>query len=109
MTAHSERERDLAFMGWVKTLPCCLRRERDAGPCSSGGRTWSEADHAGERAGFRRADDDTCIPLCSRHHMDRTIRRGYFAGRPWAWMRAWCDEQIAYTQRLWDAWQSAPF
>lgn len=109
MTAHGERERDLAFMGWVKTLPCRLRHERGAGPCSAGGRDWSEADHAGKRAGFHRAPDDTCIPLCNRHHADRTCRRGYFAGLGWAEMRAWCDEQIAYVRRLWDAWQTVNF
>jgi hypothetical protein len=109
VTAHSERERDLAFMAFVKTLPCCLLHTPEAGPCSDRGRAWSEADHAGERPGFRRADDDTCIPMCNRHHRDRTERRGFFARRPWAWMRAWCDEQIANVRRLWAAWQTAPF
>ncbi len=94
-------------MAWVKSQRCVLARAGDAGPCSGG--AWSEADHAGERAGWRRADDATCIPLCSRHHRDRTERRGWFAGRPWEWMRAWCDEQIARTRAAWESWKSAPF
>lgn len=109
MTAHADRERDLAFMGWVKTQRCMLAREPFAGECSGGGWSWSEADHAGERAGWRRADDATCIPLCHRHHRDRTERRDWFAGRPWPWMRAWCDAAIATTRERWAAWQVAPF
>ncbi len=105
MTAHGERERDFAFMGWVKTQPCRLRELQDAaGACSGSG--WSEADHAGARAGFRRADDDTCIPLCNRHHRDRTTRRGYFAGRDWDWMRGWCDAAIAETRAAYASWEA---
>lgn len=94
-------------MAWVKTQRCLLARQHEAGPCSRG--AWSEADHAGERAGWRRADDDTCIPLCARHHRDRTERRGFFAGRPWAWMRAWCDAAIERTRSAWESWKTAPF
>ena len=106
MTAHSERTRDFAFMGWVKTQPCRLHDLPDAaGPCA-GFSAWAEADHAGERAGWRRAADDTCIPLCQRHHADRTERRGYFAGRDWEWMRRWCDAAIDETRAAWAAWQA---
>lgn len=109
MTRHSERERDFEYMAWVKTQPCRLRYVRAAGPCSEGSRAWAEADHAGERAGFRRGADEDTIPLCRRHHADRTTRRGFFAGRTWSWMRAWCDDEIAYVRAIWVAWKSAPF
>lgn len=106
MTSHAERERDFAFMGWVKTQPCRLAKLEDAAGRCGGTSSWSEADHAGERAGWRRADDDTCIPLCQLHHRDRTTRRGYFEGRDWAWMRAWCDTAIAETRAAWASWQA---
>jgi hypothetical protein len=107
VTSHSERERDYAYMEWVKTQPCLLRGKIDeAGRCSGG---WCEADHAGERAGWRRAADRTCIPLCARHHADRHHRRYYFAGWSWEQMRSWCDQSIITMLSHWDSWQRALF
>lgn len=108
MTRHSERDRDFAFMGWVKQQTCVLHNVDGAGWCG-GGSPFADADHAGERAGWRRADDDTCIALCKRHHRDRTERRGYFATWPWDRMRSWCDEQITKMRERYAGWQSANF
>lgn len=88
-SAYKRRERDFAYMGWVRRQPCCARR---FGICS--GRV--EADHAGRRGVGRKADDRTCIALCSKHHR----QRGSFAGpfKIWIWtqdmMRAWLEVEI---------------
>jgi hypothetical protein len=79
VTKHSERPRDFDRMAWCKLQPCLLRDVDGAGECEGWVIGVVDADHAGARAGFHRADDDTVIPLCSRHHRDRTESRGYFA------------------------------
>lgn len=101
----SKRMRDVEHLLLVKQLPCCrpvvcrggeLRKqqtdewERCEGPI--------EADHAGRRPLGRKCSDDETIPLCRRHHRDRTDLRGVFAGFD-AWcMRQWLDRQIALTR-----------
>jgi hypothetical protein len=87
---YARRERFFEYMGWVKTLPCVLIRN---GVCAGS----IEADHAGSRALSQKAHDSTCIPLCTRHHRDRTDYRGVFVGFDAERMRTWCDEQIAKT------------
>jgi len=79
VTKHSERQRDYDRMTFVKLQPCLLREVDGAGACEGWVIGVVDADHAGQRAGFHRAADDTVIPLCSRHHRDRTESRGYFA------------------------------
>ena len=96
-TKHARRERHWAYMDFVRTLPCCL-----AGPDCSGP---IEADHAGERAGFRRAGDTSCIPLCRAHHRARTEYREPFLSMGKAGRREWCDARIAETRAAWDAWE----
>lgn len=95
MSRYRNRARDFAYMGAVKLLPCLLRGVAGAGDCDGP----VEADHAGERAFARKAPDDTCIPLCRRHHRDRTDMRGIFKTFDRVAMRAWCDERIAETRR----------
>jgi len=70
-SAYAQRERDTDRMVWIKSQPCCapLIAARatlpvDFGPCDG----VVEADHAGARGLGRKAGDDTCIPLCVRHH-----------------------------------------
>lgn len=93
---YAERERDFEFMGWVKSLPCLLYQHDGAGPCTPG---YVEADHAGLDAGLtRKAPDDTCIPLCSAHHLDRHACTGFFRGRSKQWKRDWRLDAIAKTQ-----------
>ncbi len=82
---------DADYIRWVRQQPCCLAvRGACSGPV--------EADHAGPRPVGRRADDRTCIPLCRRHHRQRTDYRGHFYGWTAETMRAWLDARIAETQ-----------
>jgi hypothetical protein len=96
----SGRERDVAYMLWVKTQICCAPDE--PGPvgvgCCSGP---IHAHHAGKRAAGRKADDDTCISLCSRHHNDWHGAVGPFAGWTREQRREWADARIAETRELW--------
>ncbi len=93
-SSYRRRERDLVYMAWVLTQPCLLRSVADAGPCY--GRV--QADHAGARALGKKAPDNTCIPLCLKHHHDRTVYVGYFKDHDAKAMRAWCDWQVAIVQ-----------
>ncbi len=81
-------------MLWVKCQPCLLAGVEEAGPCSG----ITEADHAGDRGMGQKAPDDTCIPLCSGHHLDRHACTGFFRGRPKPWKREWRHAAIAKTQ-----------
>jgi hypothetical protein len=80
-------------MTWIRAQLCAARW---MGGCD--GRI--EADHAGERAVGRKAEDATCIPLCHTHH----VQRGSFSGPFRAWdragMRQWLDAGIHFYQRL---------
>lgn len=89
-SAYATRPRDLAYLAWVRTLPCRLAALGDCrGPV--------EADHAGRRGLGQRAPDETCIALCARHHADRHDVRGWWRGRA---QRPILDVWIAETQRL---------
>lgn len=113
----SRRVRDDAFMGWVKTLRCCaadaacLAAElgeisyADAA-CSPG---FVEADHAGPRGLGQKADDDTCIPLCAKHHRERTDFSGAFRSWDQRRMREWIEDMVARTRELWASRGSIPF
>ena len=91
---YARRKRDFAYMKWVKTLPCLLNA-RQHGACSG----VVEADHAGLDSGLgQKAPDNTCIPLCSRHHRDRHAAMGMFFDRSRAWKRAWRLMAIDKTQ-----------
>lgn len=92
-TAYARRERDFDYMLAVKELPCALAGVAEAGPCSGP----IEADHMGERGLGQKAPDNTCGPLCSGHHRDRTDGCGYF-NRPREENRHWCRLTIARTQ-----------
>lgn len=94
MSRYRERERDLEYMGRVKALRCLLADVEGAGPC--GGAV--EADHAGTRAFGLKAPDDTCIPLCTVHHRDRTDMRGFFRSFDRWRMRQWCDAAVEATR-----------
>ncbi len=93
-TKYARRERDIDFMGWVKTQPCLLACVDGAGPCAG----VVEADHAGDRGMGQKSPDDTCIPLCTVHHTDRHSCTGFFRGRPKPWKREWRHAAIAKTQ-----------
>jgi hypothetical protein len=104
VTKHSERPRDFDRMAFVKTCPCLLRDVDGAGDCDGWVIGVVDADHAGARAGFHRADDDTVIPLCARHHRDRTASRGYFAMLTRPERRTWCKAAIEATRAKYAAY-----
>lgn len=91
--AYARRERDVEYMRAVKGLPCALHGVDGAGQCSGP----VEADHAGDRGLGQKADDRTCVPLCARHHRDRTDVHGFFATLTRDERRAWCRHAIART------------
>lgn len=97
--------RDFAFMLWVKQQPCLLAGDQSAGEC----RGPIHAHHAGARPGVSmKAPDDTCIPLCERHHDDWHSCRGAFdvtkdARREWA---AWA---VGVMQGRWARANGSPF
>lgn len=84
----ASRVHDTAYLLAVKRLPCMAPGAPDG--CRGG----VEADHTGSRGIGRKADDDTCIPLCAGHHADRGAFRGPFRGADRAWMRLWIDQAV---------------
>lgn len=94
----SERQRDLDYMAFVRGRPCIVGAQADIGGCE--GRT--EADHAGRRPLGRKCSDRDTIPLCSKHHRDRTDLRDFFAGWSATEMRAWLDAAIKHTRTAYE-------
>lgn len=113
----SGRERDRAYLLKVKGLPCILaprlrvvateswQDQRKATMLTSflcGVLTTCEgpieADHAGRRPLGRKCSDHEAIPLCRKHHRERTDAAGYFRGWIASLMRVWLDLAIASTQ-----------
>lgn len=122
---YRRRERDLDFMGLVRRLPCIvqawavlrrllvLQRAADFDgaaralhladvylstrlpTCCEG---HVQADHAGVRGLGQKADDSTCIPLCRKHHRERTDYAETFYDWDGADMRVWCDWAIEKTR-----------
>lgn len=111
-TKYRRRERDFDFMGFVKRQPCIVRSlppflfvgdaaragKYKATPCSG----CVEADHAGARGIGQKADDRTCIPLCSSHHNARTNHKGEFFHMTRDELRAWRAAAIQRTQAAWE-------
>lgn len=113
-TKHARRPRALDFMGWTKRQPCMVRQWLDELHAAAGNRIvlrdedlWCsgliEADHAGNRftqGDGKRAYDWTCIPLCKKHHEQRTNaagtrgQAGIFFGFTCEMLRSWCNEAI---------------
>ena len=98
----SGRVRDPEYMAKVRALPCYV--------CA-----WPQpvdADHQGEHPYGRKADDDTCVPMCRSCHGFRTdgklpVVPFRFLDGPGEWrnvgkaeMRQWCDEATAATREL---------
>lgn len=86
------RKRNPDYMARVRELPCLLSA---LGDCQ--GRV--EADHTGPRGLSRKADDETCIPLCSLHHHQRTNFTGVFRSFDKDVMRLWCAWAAATTRK----------
>jgi len=53
-----------------------------------------QADHAGRRGIGQKSADDTCAPMCRKHHEERTDVKQTFRGFTKIEMRAWCDWAI---------------
>jgi hypothetical protein len=83
------------YMAAVRSLPCCA----PASAYRCGGSV--EPHHAGRRPGVAmKADDSTCIPLCTVHHRQWHDANGAFKGWVKAQRFAWADEQIEATQGI---------
>jgi hypothetical protein len=97
-TKYKARPRDTAYMLAVKRLVCivpiigCDWTSKRT-PC--GGAV--EADHMGERAVGRKADDTTCVAMCTNHHRERTDHSGMFRSASQADLRRWRERAIAIT------------
>jgi hypothetical protein len=101
----SSRVRDVDFMRWVKTLGCmAYELGRETGHRCGG---VVEADHGGRRGLGQKADDTTCIPLCTEHHRQRTDFSGAFKSWSKARMRGWLGACVLLTKALWRAQQGA--
>jgi len=87
---YARRPRDLDYLAWVRTLPCCA-----PGMFACGWR--AEAHHAGARGLGQKAGDHTAIPLCRIDHDHLHNATGTFAGWTKAQRRAWQDKQAALT------------
>lgn len=92
----SSRVVDEDFKAIVRTLPCRLRiLLRCEGPV--------EADHQGPHGLGMKADDTTCVPMCRKHHRERTDYTGPFKDWDASMMRAFCDANIEYTRPIVEA------
>lgn len=87
----SDRKREPEYRRWIKLQPCCA-----SGLSQCYGEV--EADHAGRRPYGRKADDNTCIPLCQRHHEQRASFHGPFKTWNQAMMRLWLHGHILVYQ-----------
>lgn len=99
----SGRVYDVEFRAWCRHQPCAVRDEApDPNRLTTcGGRV--EADHQGARAAGRKADDETCVPLCRAHHRQRTDHSGAFRELDQEQLRAWRGRAIERTQAAWRA------
>ncbi len=103
----SGRVRSLEYMTAVAGLGCCAdlaAKVRLRGSPLLGsvvviclGRV--EVDHAGRRGMGQKCSDFETIPLCSKHHRERTDFSGDFKYFDQATMRDFLEEAIARTQR----------
>lgn len=98
---YARRDRDTAFMAFVKSQPCSVTEDWPAfpvGPTQCAGVV--EADHMGMRGLSRKASDDTCAALCTQHHRERTDHTGTFKHMTREQCRVWRDRQILRTKTL---------
>lgn len=95
----SLRVRDEGYKATVRGLPCAMRFVPILGGTGPIGFCEGEVepDHQGERGVGQKADDTSCVPMCHKHHRDRTDYRGYFKGWDGQRMRDWCNARIVET------------
>jgi hypothetical protein len=95
---YRRRPRDLKYMEWVRQQPCAARELTEGLAHDCYGPV--EADHAGLRPVGQKADDRTCIPLCTFHHEKRASFHGLFRSWNQEKMRAWLLRMIERYQAL---------
>lgn len=83
-------------MAFIAKQPCHLAC---TGKCE--GRV--QVDHAGNHGMGQRSRDDETIPLCRKHHRQRTDYRGYFKDWNGEQMREWRLEVVHYYRGLYQA------
>lgn len=92
----------MAFMAFVKTLPCSVEEEwPDVDTIPTTCRGPIEADHMGARGLGQKADDRTCAPLCTGHHRERTDHTGSFKHVTKDHERGWRARAVLRTQTIW--------
>ncbi len=104
--AYARRPRDFGRMLFVKSLYCYVGTVYGSEGCSR----IIEAHHAGKRGLGQKAPDDTCIPLCVRHHRQATDYSGFFSLANWpapGSRAAFVEGAIADTRAAWDALSEA--
>lgn len=102
---HANRPRQLWYMAWVKTQPCIARLLE---PTGNGCEGPIEADHIGGRYGEN--TDLNTVPMCKRHHEDRTGRvggGGVFVGWSVERRREWGRWAVEQTREAYN--EEAPF
>lgn len=83
------------FVAWVRTQRCRMwLMDACKGPV--------EAHHAGERGLGQRAHDETCIPLCNKHHRAWHDASGVFKTWRKNQRRDWVRRQIRWAQTAWN-------
>lgn len=87
---------DPAYLAAVRALPCCaVKAFSDVCDCLGP----IDPHHAGNRPGVgMKAADDTCIPMCRRHHREVETLTGSFRHWDKAYRRLWYDARIAETR-----------
>lgn len=98
------RPRDTPYMLWVKSLSCAVLEfwmpwEHEIGTCDGP----IQADHMGRRGIGQKAADDTCAPMCRRHHRERTDHSGVFRHATREQAREWCAGVVRDIREIWSA------
>lgn len=93
MFAKRKRVVDERYKELVRALPCLLSK---TGKCYGA----VEAHHAGRlRRMGEKPDDNTCVPLCHRHHVDEWHgAMGHFKGWTKEQRAAWAAKAIEFTR-----------
>jgi hypothetical protein len=80
-------------MAFVAKQPCDLS---STGKCY--GRV--QVDHAGVHGLGQKCSDAETIPLCKKHHGEKTDMRGFFKSFTKALLREWLDARVHHYQTL---------
>lgn len=114
---YSRRLRDRERMGWCKMQACTVAEigfDALRAVATIPAALWRcdgviEADHAGERIAGKgtKAPDDTVIPMCTRHHRDRTESKGIFAYMSPEQRKQWRDRAVEHARELYAGYLEA--